>query len=369
MNTNHPVCASLIVDSLRYWVDEMHVDGFRFDLASILTREEDGRPSSDPYVVRAISEDPVLSQVKLIAEAWDAGGLYQVGGFPHHGKWAEWNGKYRDSVRRFIKGTYGSVGDFCRAICGSEELYAFKRKPHHSINFVTAHDGYSLFDLVTYQKKHNEANGEQNRDGSNDNINWNCGEEGPTDKKEIIEFRQRQMRNFVVTLMISLGTPMMLMGDEYQHTRFGNNNPYCQDNDLNWFLWSEVDKHQDFFSFVRKMIKFRKENAFFNRDAFLTKDDITWHGIKPYDPHWSNESRFIAYSLHIIDKNEDIYVAFNMDCHNTKIVLPQPPAGKHWFLKIDTSKHPSFIDEPTQAPIKDSTFLLHAYSVLVAISL
>ncbi len=364
MNCNHPVTAKLILDSLRYWVDEMHVDGFRFDLASILTRDQMGNPSADPFLIQAITEDPVLAHTKLIAEAWDAGGLYQVGSFPHYERWAEWNGKYRDSVRRFIKGTDGTVGDFCQAICGSEELYGKSRQPCHSINFITCHDGFTLYDLVAYQDKHNLANAENNQDGSNDNQNWNCGAEGPTDNPEIIELRERQMRNFLLALMISIGTPMINMGDEYQHSRLGNNNAWCQDNHLNWFLWNKLEDQKDFFVFLQNLTNFRKKTSFFQRDTFLSPQDITWHGHKPEKPDWSPKNRFVAYSLHETKGHHDLYIVFNADYKDAKVLLPTPGPKKQWHCIIDTSKKPYFMEKPSPLPAME--LVIPPYSAYVA---
>lgn len=337
MNCNQHVTAKLIVDSLHYWVEEMKVDGFRFDLASILTRDEDGDPVPKPYVVKAISQDPHLSNTKLIAEAWDAAGLYQVGGFPHFGKWAEWNGKYRDRVRKFIKGTDDCSGDFSRALSGSEDLYGHGRKPYHSINFITAHDGFTLCDLVTYQQKHNEANGEKNQDGGNDNENWNCGVEGPTQDHDINLLRLRQMKNYLLALSVSVGTPMFLMGDEYQHSRLGNNNTYCQDNALNWFLWNELASKNEFFHFYCSLIDFRKNHQVFRRKTFLTSKDVAWHGLKPFEPNWSKENRFVSYVLHC-SKGNDLYIAFNANHTDVDVVLPPPSSGKNWHIFIDTAK-------------------------------
>lgn len=317
LNCNHPIVAKMILDCLRYWVSEMHVDGFRFDLASVLTRDTHGHPLTDPPLIHAISNDPELGSVKLIAEAWDAAGLYQVGSFPHYCRWAEWNGKYRDTVRRFIKGTDNEVGPFATAITGSSDLYEGQgRAPYHSINFVTAHDGFSLRDLVSYQEKHNLANGENNNDGTNDNESWNCGAEGGSTNPKIIALRERQMRNFILALMVSIGTPMLLMGDEYGQTRKGNNNTWCQDNELNWFLWNEIEKNKGFFNFYKRLIDFRKSNPVFKRTEFLKPEDIQWHGKAPFEPDWGEQVRFIAYTL------GNFYIAFNAEHQPVQIQLP-----------------------------------------------
>ncbi len=352
-NCNHPVVSRLILDALRYWVTEMHVDGFRFDLVSIFTRDEKGVPMDYPPLLLAMEHDPVLSKTKLIAEAWDAGGLYDVGAFPKWGKWYEWNGKFRDVVRRFLKGSDDQAGAFATALCGSQDLYGQYGAKTHSINFIVAHDGFTLRDLVSYNQKHNEANGENNQDGADDNASWNCGVEGETDNHAVEALRQRQMRNFHTALMISIGTPMILMGDEYGHTRLGNNNAWCQDNALNWFLW---DRHPDFFRFYTLAIAFRKRHDFLQSHAFLSNEEIDWHGHKPFQPDWSNASRFVAYTL----KNK-LYIAFNAHFETAHLELPPPPAHQKWHRVIDTGLPPphDFLEHP-----KDTHPLKFAYSML-----
>lgn len=366
-NANHPVVAKLILDSLRYWVNEMHVDGFRFDLASCLTRDEKGTPLPNPPLIQMINADPVLADVKLIAEAWDAGGLYQVGSFPTDGRWAEWNGKYRDVVRRFIKGTDHQVGDFAKAMAGSQDLYGNGRHPYHSINFITAHDGFTLRDLVSYQDKHNEENGEGNRDGANQNDSWNCGHEGATNMRKIIQLRERQMRNLHAALLLAIGTPMILMGDEYGHTRYGNNNTYGQDNALNWFLWDELTKQANFARFHRLMIQFRKNHPLLKRKEFLKETDVEWHGHVPKQPNWGGDSRFLAYTLHDTVKSESLYIAFNAHFQQAHLQLPMPPNGKKWYRVIDTSLAPpnDFVENPRSLIPLAYTYDLHDYSTLL----
>jgi isoamylase/glycogen operon protein len=366
-NCNHPVVAQLIVDSLRYWVAELHVDGFRFDLASILTRSENGTPLPSPFVVDAITNDPILANVKLIAEAWDAGGLYQVGSFPGQGQWCEWNGKFRDTVRKFIKGTDDVSGEFAWVMCGSQHIYGHDRRPYHSINFVTAHDGYSLNDLVSYQDKHNEENGEDNRDGANDNESWNCGIEGPTDDLKILSLRNRQMRNLHTALMLAIGTPMLLMGDEYGHTRNGNNNTWCQDNELNWFLWDEWEKNQEFVRFYELLIRFRHQHPILKRSEFLSDREVAWHGLMPLKPNWGKENRFLAYTLKNQKLKQPLYIAFNSYFEPVTITLPNPPAGKKWYRVIDTAlpSPQDFLEDPTSAPL-DHTYTMRDHSALVA---
>lgn len=356
-NCNHPVVRQFILDCLRYWVMEMHVDGFRFDLASIMTRscslwdainvygnpiEDDpmttGTPLSSPPLTDMISNDPILRGVKLIAEAWDTGGLYQVGSFPHWGIWSEWNGKFRDIVRQFIKGTDGFSGAFAECLCGSPNLYQEGgRKPWHSINFVCAHDGFTLADLVTYNQKHNLANGEDNNDGENHNNSWNCGQEGEFASLPVKKLRKRQMRNFFLCLMVSQGVPMISMGDEYGHTKGGNNNTYCHDNFMNYFLWDKKEESSsDFFRFCRLMTKFRRECESLGLDNFPTAERLQWHGHAPGRPDWSETSRFVAFSL-VDSVKMEFYVAFNAGHLPVIVTLPERP-GYHWEALVDTGK-------------------------------
>lgn len=366
VNTNHPITRELILESLRYWVTEMHVDGFRFDLASIFTRSENGTPLPNAPIVEAISLDPILSETTLIAEAWDAAGLYQVGGFYPGDRWSEWNGKYRDVVRRFIKGTAGEKKAFATAISGSQDLYGWGRAPTCSINFVTAHDGFSLADLVTYNDKHNEDNGENNRDGFDHNDSWNCGIEGHSTNKKIVFLRERQIRNFHLALMISQGIPMILMGDEYAHTRNGNNNTWCQDNALNWFLWDKLEARSDFNRFFRSLIQFRKENPQLGRDTFLIEKDITWHGLNPQNPDWENDNRFIAFSLRAPNANE-IYIAFNANHLPLTITIPDAGEGKHWQWVVNTHNSPpnDFFDKEHREKVLGNIYRIPSHSAMM----
>ncbi|KAK7318009.1 hypothetical protein RJT34_02706 [Clitoria ternatea] len=356
-NCNHPVVRQFVVECLRYWVTEMHVDGFRFDLASIMTRSSSlwdganvygapiegdllttGTPLGRPPLIELISNDPILRGVKLIAEAWDAGGLYQVGAFPHWGIWSEWNGKYRDTVRQFIKGTDGFAGAFAECLCGSPNLYqGGGRKPWNSINFVCAHDGFTLADLVTYNKKNNFPNGEDNKDGENHNNSWNCGQEGEFASTSVKKLRKRQMRNFFLSLMVSQGVPMIFMGDEYGHTKGGNNNTYCHDNYLNYFRWDQKEESiSDFFRFCCLVTKFRRECESLGLDDFPTSGRLQWHGHLPGMPDWSETSRFVAFTMVDSVKGE-IYIAFNTSHLPFTITLPERP-GYRWEPLVDTSK-------------------------------
>lgn len=320
-NVNHPIVQKFILDSMRYWIEEMHVDGFRFDLASIFSRDQNGQPLEHPPILEAMRKDPIINQVKLIAEAWDAAGLYQLGFFPKFGPWSEWNGRYRDIVRRFLKGTDGKAGNFASAVSGCQMIYSSSNTPLSSINFITAHDGFTLRDLVTYQNKHNHENGEGNRDGNNQNDNWNCGHEGPTKDPEIIRLREKQMRNFLLALFISQGIPMLLMGDEYGHTRKGNNNPYVQDNELNWFLWDKVDEKM--FNFVSFLISFREKHPTLKHTEFLTEADVDWLN------NWDHETRQVSY---LLKGDPSLFIAFNSYFEPATRDLPEG----EWKVIINT---------------------------------
>lgn len=363
-NVNDPIVMNLVMASLRYWVTEMHVDGFRFDLATALIRDKHGNPLKEPPLIKAIEADPILSKVKLIAEPWDAVGLYQVGDFGGYGSpWCEWNGQYRDVIRRFLKGTSGYAGRFAQRLSGSDDLYGNGRTPAHSINFVTSHDGFTLRDLVSYQHKHNLENGEHNRDGSDHNDSWNCGEEGHSVNRTIIALRERQIRNFMLALMVSQGVPMMLMGDEYGHTRRGNNNPWCQDNDLNWFQWSQLEANRDLFRFDRLLIQLRKSNQVLRLGRFLTNADVTWHGLMPFQPNWSDASRFVAFTLHGVNGEADLYVAFNA-YHQSKVV-ELPPGDWHWVVNTAAASPEDILDPKEQVKCASHTIELEGHSAIV----
>jgi len=366
MNTNHPVCIDLIVESLRYWVAEMGVDGFRFDLASILTRAEDGTPLAHPPVVEAITKDPLLADVKLIAEAWDAAGLYQVGHFPGGERWREWNGKYRDDVRDFIKGTDGFAGHFATRIGGSQDLYDWSG-PTKSVNFITAHDGFTLRDLVSYNEKHNEANGEENRDGNSTTRSWNCGAEGTTDDPHILALRERQMRNFHLALFLSHGVPMIVMGDEYGHTKDGNNNAYCHDSRINWFQWDTLEKKSDFWRFYRGVIEIRRRHPLLSHATFLTAEEIQWHGREPLEADWSGTSRFVAFTLVDRKAGRDLYAAFNADHEGVEVRLPRRADGRRWAVRVDTGQPPphDYFDEEVAPLVCTDCVYLTAHSALL----
>jgi glycogen operon protein len=340
LNANHPIVRRMIVDSLRYWVEEMHVDGFRFDLASILSRDATGQPLPNPPVLWDIESDPILATTKLLAEAWDAAGLYQVGNFVGDA-WKEWNGRFRDDVRDFFRGEPGSLRRMADRIVGSPEVYGHKmREAEQSVNFVTCHDGFTLNDLVSYNGKHNEANGEDNRDGANDNRSWNCGVEGPSDDPAIEKLRNRQIKNFMTVTMMSLGVPMILMGDEVRRTQRGNNNAYCHDNELSWFDWTLVEKHADMHRFVDLLVARRLlRTVKYERDrlpliTLLQQANKAWHGIKLGQPDWGDNSHSVGFSAEIRQEAVLCYFILNAYWEPLEFELPKLEGGK-WRRWID----------------------------------
>jgi isoamylase len=366
LNCNNTVVRQLLMDCLRYWVADMHVDGLRFDLASVFGRNFRGEVLVEPPIVESIAEDAVLADTKLIAEPWDAVGLYQVGTFPFGRRWSEWNGRYRDDVRRFWRGEPGFASALATRLCGSSDLYkASGRLPHHSVNFITCHDGFTLWDLVSYNRKHNEANGEENRDGLSENYSFNCGFEGPTKNSTILQLRYRQAKNLMATLLLSQGVPMLLAGDEFLRTQQGNNNAWCQDNELSWVDWSFCQTNADMLHFTRALIAFRKRHPALRRQRFLTGasagaggPDIIWHGIMPGQPDFSSASACIAFALNGKQTGResdcDIYVAFNAWQSPLTFQLPPAPSGQPWRRIIDTAKASpdDFLPEEDAPPIK-----------------
>jgi isoamylase len=375
LNANHPIVRRMIVDSLRYWVEEMHVDGFRFDLASILTRDSSGRPMSNPPVLWDIDSDPALAGTKMIAEAWDAGGLYQVGSFVGD-SWREWNGRFRDDVRSFFRGDDGSVAKLADRLLGSPQIYGYKeREAEQSVNFVTCHDGFTLNDLVSFNVKHNEANGEGNRDGSSDNWSWNCGVEGPTDDGAVENLRNKQVKNFLTCTMFSLGMPMILMGDEVRRTQRGNNNAYCQDNETSWFDWSLISKHADVHRFVKLLIARRllrdvdPENHHESLNQLLRESNKAWHGVKLFQPDWSNPSHSVAFSAELKNPKQIVHLILNAHWEPLEFELPRvgDEGGGPWRRWIDTSlDSPHDIVEWQNAPsFPDPTYSVAPRSVVV----
>lgn len=362
-NCNNPVVRNMVLDCLRYWVAEYHIDGFRFDLASILGRDQKGQPLSNPPLLESLAYDPVLARSKLIAEAWDAGGLYQVGTFPAYGRWTEWNGKYRDTIRRFMKGDSGIIWDVSERLQGSPDLYS-ERGAAASVNFITAHDGFTLNDLFSYNEKHNSANGENNRDGSNDNYSWNCGIEGPTDDVSVNALRRKLIKNSIATLMVSRGIPMILMGDELGRTKQGNNNTYCQDNGLNWVHWDLLESHKDLFEFFRCCIEFRQAHPVLrSKEHFKNRDyvgsgyaDISWHSERAWYVDWSLPEPILAFLLdgkHARGgtvQDDSIYVALNMHWEPHKFEIPWLPEKEYWHLFTNTGAVEAPIYHPGTEP-------------------
>jgi isoamylase len=337
LNANHPVVRDFILQVLRYWTLEMHVDGFRFDLASVLGRDVHGLLVPDAPLLERIAEDPILRDVKLIAEAWDAGGAYQVGSFAER-RWAEWNGRYRDDVRRFWRGDEGMVGLLASRICGSADLYQASGKgPESSINFVTCHDGFTLNDLVSYQHKHNEANGEDNRDGIDENYSDNDGIEGQTDDPIVETLRNRQIKNLILTLFVSRGVPMVLGGDEFRRTQRGNNNAYCQDNEISWYNWTLIDEHKEIYRFVRGMIDFRRKHPVLRQEAFYTADEIHWHSSRGTLPDWFDPQEKCLACMILWQAEPHLYLMFNASTEEVSFTLPALPDLRHWYLAVDTS--------------------------------
>ena len=382
LNCNNPVVRNMVLDCLRYWAAEYHIDGFRFDLAAILGRDVFGAPLSNPPLLETLAFDPILAGCKLIAEAWDAGGLYQVGSFPSYGRWSEWNGKYRDTVRRFLKGDAEMVGDLAQRLAGSPDLYR-ERGATASINFITCHDGFTLHDLVAYNDKHNEANGEDNRDGANDNHSWNCGHEGPSDDPEINALRRRQIKNALTMLFVSQGVPLLLMGDEMGHSQQGNNNTYCHDSPLTWLDWGLLEQNADIFRFTQGLIAFRKAHPLLrNRWHFSEQDylgtglpDLSWHGRSAWQADFSAESRYLAMLLcgrhsHGGQRPDNsIYAAFNSDWQAHGFELPQLPHGEQWHIVVNTGAAAGqdiHIDQPPRLE-PQSHVLLGARSAVVLI--
>jgi glycogen operon protein len=372
LNCNHPLVRSMIMDCLRYWVTEMHIDGFRFDLASILGRDSKGEVLRNPPVVEQIAEDPILANTKIIAEAWDAAGLYQVGSFSEHARWAEWNGRFRDDIRAFMCGKEGAVPALATRIAGSADLYqGGDRRPFNSINFVTSHDGFTMYDLVSYSQKHNWRNGEENRDGDNHNISWNSGVEGETTDEEILRLRFRRMKTFAVLLFLSQGTPMLVAGDEFGRTQGGNNNAYCQDNEISWINWNLAQSNSGLLRFYRLLIRLRKDYEVFRREDFFHDlennkiQEIVWQTENPEEQDWSFNRRSLGFRLqdvHAENKSEraDFLVMVNSG-EDTVFTLPKPCKGHQWYQVIDTA-----LDSPHDILEESQFFQVRTVEVKVA---
>ncbi|MFH1192517.1 MAG: glycogen debranching protein GlgX [bacterium] len=378
LQCNHPMVGHLVKDCLEFWVNEMHVDGFRFDQGSILSRGEDGKPMKYPPLLWNIELSRILADTKIITEAWDASGLYQVGYFTGY-RWSEWNGLFRDDLRRFVKGQCGVVGAIAKRIAGSSDLYQKSgHLPINSINFITCHDGFTLKDLVSYNKKNNHTNGQNNIDGFDDNLSWNCGAEGETNDLKIEELRIRQIKNFITILMLSRGVPMILAGDELGRTQKGNNNGYCQDNEISWLDWNLLEQNKDIFRFFKLMIAFRRNNPVLQQENFFTGTqknkrglkDISWHGCKLFNPGWDDrKSRILSFTIGGEKNQRDIHVILNME--NTDLNFEVPLVkGWHWYEIINTSRKTPFdiIKLGEEKIIADKIFRAKNHSAIVLIS-
>ena len=375
LNANHPVVRRMIRESLRYWVEHMHVDGFRFDLASILSRDESGHPAPRPPVLFDIESDPVLAGTKLIAEAWDAAGLYQVGSFVGDA-WHEWNARFRDDARRFLKSERGMVPKLAARLLGSPDLYGHEeREPEQSVNFVTCHDGFTLEDLVSYDRKHNEANGEQNRDGADDNASWNCGAEGPSEDPAIEALRSRQIRNFFTLLLASVGSPMLSMGDEMRRSQRGNNNAYCQDNEIGWLDWTLLERHRDVHRFVRSLLAFRMRRDVVldaprvTLNELLRRARIEWHGVALGGPDWSDHSHSLATTITSFYGNFRLHGIFNAYWEPLRFELPAGGEAGAWRRWLDTSlESPEDILPWDEAPhIAESSYTAQPRSIAILV--
>ena len=367
MNCNHPVVRQMILDCLRYWVTTYRVDGFRFDLASILGRSEDGSPMGAPPLLQSLAFDPILGDVKLIAEAWDAGGLYQVGTFPAWNRWAEWNGRYRDDLRRYLKGSEGCAQLAALRLMGSQDMYGSQGRTNASVNFITCHDGFTLWDLFCYNEKHNLANGWNNTDGTNDNNSWNCGAEGESDNPEINALRRRMCRNAFALLMCSRGTPMFLAGDEFCNTQFGNNNAYCQDNMISWLDWDRLESNRDLFEFFQYMIRFRKEHRVVRArtgDGSCGFPDVSFHGVTPWrDRPFDSYDRYVGVMFSGWERDagpQVVYVASNAWWEELSVTLPQLPASMGWHRAVDTWQA-----EQSEIPVSGLQISVRPRSVMV----
>jgi len=371
INCNEPVVKKFIIDCLEFWVKEMHVDGFRFDEGSIMSRGEDGAPMEHPPVIWELELSDTFANTKLFTEAWDAAGLYQVGRFPGY-RWSEWNGKFRDDIRNFVKGTPGFHGAAATRIAGSGDLYFHDRhSPMNGVNFISCHDGFTAMDTVSYNEKHNWANGEGNQDGMNENFSWNCGVEGDTDNEEVLALRNKQIKNLFTLLLISKGIPMILMGDEVGRTQHGNNNAYCHNNELSWFNWNDVTANKDLLDFVSKLIKFRLKHGSLSSKQFFTGEvnsrglrDIEWHGCALNGPGWDNmDSKLLAFTIGgMEEKDSDLHVMMNFDSTALGFEIPQINDGQ-WTLTMDTSLAKPFVSGKVK--ISQDHYIVNPYSIVI----
>jgi glycogen operon protein len=373
VNCNHPVIRDLIVDALCWWVTEMHVDGIRFDLAAILGRGADGEPLANPPLIERIAANPVLADTKLIAEAWDAAGLYQVGTFPNFGRWAEWNGQFRDDLRRFVRGDAGMVPRLATRLAGSSDLYQDDgRAPYHSINFIACHDGFTLADLVSYERKHNLANGEHNADGSDANYSANCGAEGVTADPQIMARRSRRVRNFAALLLLAHGVPMWLAGDEFGNSQGGNNNAWCQDNPTGWLDWRDLERQGGLFTFCRHLIAFRQRHAVLRPRHFEGEKSgerrLTWHGPQLFMVDWSERSRSLGMHLQGVRDEAEIYLIAHAETQQQAFALPPLGGGRRWRRFVDTAAEPASHEPGAEPTVDDqSRYLVAGDSVVVLV--
>ncbi len=375
LNCNHPVVRNMILDCLRYWVTNYHIDGFRFDLASIMGRDENGYPLSNPPLLESLAHDPILKNVELIAEAWDAGGLYQVGSFPAYTRWGEWNGRYRDSMRRFLKGDSGNAYLAAQSLTGSRDIYPQDERGNYaSVNFITCHDGFTLRDLYSYNEKHNDANGWNNTDGTNDNFSWNAGVEGDTDDPEVLRLRQKLTLNAVTTLLSSIGIPMILAGDEFGNTQFGNNNPYCQDNEISWLNWDLLEENQKLFNFYKDMIAFRKRHAILRGASKPPKSnypETSIHGHQAWNLDTSEDSRYVGvlYAGRNVGDTQDelIYLAVNAHWEEAHVELPKMPHGEYWLQIVNTDLdwEENFVDNIATAQVIQDKLVVPPRTVIL----
>ena len=368
LNCNHPIVHQMILNCLRYWVTTYRINGFRFDLASIMGRNEDGTPMNKPPLLQSLAFDPILGDVKLIAEAWDAVGLYQVGTFPSWNRWAEWNGRYRDDMRRYLKGDGGMAQAAALRIAGSRDIYEVSARQNASVNFITCHDGFTLYDLYSYNEKHNEKNGWNNTDGAGDNCSWNCGAEGETEDAGVNRLRRRMMRNAFCLLMCSRGIPMFLAGDEFCNTQFGNNNAYCQDNITSWLDWNMLEKNRDMFRFFQYMIRFRKEHRILRKNisnGACGFPDISFHGEKPWRGQFADHERYVGVMFAGQEEGREpeiVYVASNSYWEEVTVLLPELPGNIQWELTADTWEGRV---EGIGSVLSGNTFAIHPRSIMV----
>jgi isoamylase len=368
-NPNDPICKNFIIDVLHYWSQEMQVDGFRFDLGAILARDSKGTPLKSPPLIESLENDLLLKNTKLIMEPWDAAGLHLLDSFPNRQRFSYWNDQFRDTTRKFIKGSPEIKKHFASCFSGSEFLFHELKSPLHSLNYITCHDGMSLQDLISYNNKHNEGNGEQGRDGSNHEESWNCGQEGASSNPNILRLRQRQTKNFFVALLCSQGVPMISMGDEYGHTKYGNNNSWSHDNDLNWFQWNLHKKQAPLRGFLKNLLLLRRDFPCLHQKQFLTPQTTKWHSEQAFTPNWDSPSLYLGVSIEDIEQGTALYLGFNPSHLSITIELPEIFKGNKWVKLVDTAlASPEDIDYPNDKIGNYTYYTLSSYSVIIFLS-